>query len=377
MGDKLKPPRLDEDFTEEEFDRLLESKFGIRDDLFGEGKEGGSNLMDKTPANIENRIESDDTKVPETQEKETVLGGDPYDYTIPETREAWLRLKNRVNELEEANQDLLNQLDLRDEMDDTSSNMETEIDALRSEISGLKNENHELLEKISDFQQEIENIKREKTVLTKGLEREQSSLNQVNLKLMEDLAESEKRCKSFKDNQMRLEKELLEEKRIAEDERQKAKAEFHRQNEELANKEHIIEELLQQSANQMKEKSSQHEKILREREEEYHTGILALQKEKNAIMDELSEQVGSLQKYVSELEKEREDWGQTRDQLTMKVGLLEDEKRLLNEQNIALVQESQSLTHEMKEQQSSVKNKRDELKTLVNQITGLLDQLPS
>ncbi len=382
MSEKFKPPRLDEDFTEDDFDRLLESKFGLGDELFSseETRREGS-PTDKTPATIVSSTDpDDDTKVPELKSRDSLIDGDPYDYTVPETKAAWVRLKARVSELEEANQDLRNQLELREELEDADSSDE-ELQALRqnneilrSQVLDFSKKNEDLIQELARSRAEFDSLNREKDILKKGLEREHSSQNQELLRLMAAVDKTEESKLSLQEDVMRLEKELLDQKRLTEDERLTAQSRVKSLDEELKKKDQAIAEIRAEADRQLHEKTELLERIAQEHEQEYHTSILALQKEKNLIMDELNEQLSSMRSYVEGLEKEKAEWDQMRDQLTMKVGLLDDEKRSLNEQNIALVQETQAATHDLKDFRTAQNRKRDELKSLLGQMAGLLDQ---
>jgi len=375
MNDKYNPPRLNEDFTEEDFDRLLESKFGLDDDFSSEaGIHQAVNSSDKTPAPLVEQDTEEPVKE-EKEEKSDFINGDAYDYTIPETKDAWFRLKTHVGELEEANQDLLNQIALRDEME-FSETSEEEVDELRQKLNALiassNTEKELLIQKLKDHEAEIEQLIHEKEVVTSGFEREQSNLIEEIQKLKKTLNDTDANQKSFQKKLMLLEKEQLEQNRLAEDERQEMLSKIKRIADELKNKEQEIETIRQQSANQLKEKAAQVDKLMKEREQEFNVGVLALQKEKKVIMDELKEQLTSLKRYVDELEKEKEALGQTRDQLTMKVGLLEDEKRILNEQNIAMVKETQALKQQVKESGVTAKKNSEEMQKLIGQMSNLL-----
>lgn len=351
MNDKYEPPRLNKDISEEEFDQLLESKFG---DGFEQPDDRESTkeriVTDRTPAPV------DGTNDEVQKGSNDLFSGDAYDYTIPETKEAWIRLKTRVGELEEANLDLRNQLELRDELDESAAGDETEI--------------HELHRELEDVRSELAASVAEKSQLHRELETERQRIVQQD----EELNALKPLHLAKQQEVMRLEKELLDLKRILEDERQSQKRRSERHAEELKKKEQLVVDLQVQMANQIQEKTAQVDKLIKEREQEFQDGILAMQKEKNALMEDLQEQLSSLQKYVRELEKEKEDWAHNRDHMAMKLGLLEDEKKQLNEQKSVLEKKNESMNQEIKSLRGNSQSRRQEMKRLMDEMAEVLDK---
>lgn len=404
MDEKYNPPHIDEDFTEEEFDRLLESKFGLQDDLFSDDQDKKKQVnLDKTPTPVSPKTSLDDTAEvilpivgsegfsPQGQEEEPVveISGDPYDYTIPETREAWGRLKARVDELEEVNQDLRNQLDLSAEIEATTGVDEEELTGLRRQLAlvtdeldelkkdkipELMEENRVLTQRLSQLEQENESMHREKELLTQGLEREQGTLSQEIESLKSQLTKAAEDYKTLMDSAQNRERELTARLNQNDSDLSELNAEMLRLTDDLQKTRRQMTEAADKAAEVLAEKEALLDKKITESEQEHHSTILALQKEKKVIMDELKEQHDSLQRYVSELEKEREDRGQIQDQLSMKVGLLEDEKETFKNQNLDLTEQNKKLSQELKEIKNRQEKKREDLKQLTHEMIALFDQ---